>query len=139
MLNQANDVVRSRRDFAFALYVVLLTGAFGRSLVGLLAEVLHSDLNSYIVLIPLVSIYFFYSERSRFSSDRRSSVLWALPPLIAGSIALFFVANHASDSFGRDDNRATLVERDGAEALGVLSKHDLADRILDRVAALCRP
>jgi phosphopantothenoylcysteine decarboxylase/phosphopantothenate--cysteine ligase len=48
------------------------------------------------------------------------------------------VANHASDSFGRDDNRATLVQRDGAEALGVLSKHDLADRILDRVAALCR-
>ena len=109
MLHQGNDAVRSRRDFAFALYVVLLTGAFGRSLVGLLAEVLHSDLNSYIVLIPLVSIYFFYSERSRFSSDRRSSVLWALPPLIAGSIALFFVANHASDDLSPNDRNTFIT------------------------------
>jgi phosphopantothenoylcysteine decarboxylase/phosphopantothenate--cysteine ligase len=44
------------------------------------------------------------------------------------------VANHAKDAFGRDDNRATIVTRDGAEALGVLPKRLLADRILDRVA-----
>jgi phosphopantothenoylcysteine decarboxylase/phosphopantothenate--cysteine ligase len=44
------------------------------------------------------------------------------------------VANHAKDSFGREDNRATIVTRDHAEALGVLPKRELADRILDRVA-----
>lgn len=49
------------------------------------------------------------------------------------------VANHAADSFGREDNRAFLVTRGAADALGVLSKPDLADRILDRVADLCRP
>ena len=48
------------------------------------------------------------------------------------------VANHASDSFGREDNRATLVERSGAATMGVLSKTDLADRILDRVLDLSR-
>jgi phosphopantothenoylcysteine decarboxylase/phosphopantothenate--cysteine ligase len=48
------------------------------------------------------------------------------------------VANHASDAFGRDDNRAFLVDPDGAEPLGILSKPALADRILDRVARLCR-
>lgn len=48
------------------------------------------------------------------------------------------VANHARDAFGKDDNRATLVTRGGADALGVLSKRDLADRILDRVATMCR-
>ncbi len=48
------------------------------------------------------------------------------------------VANHAHDAFGKDDNRATLVTRGGADALGVLSKSDLADRILDRVLSLCR-
>ncbi len=48
------------------------------------------------------------------------------------------VANHADDAFGKDDNRATLVDHAGAEALGVLSKLDLADRILDRVARLCQ-
>jgi len=48
------------------------------------------------------------------------------------------VANHAQDAFGKDDNRATLVTRGGADALGVLTKRDLADRILDRVATMCR-
>jgi phosphopantothenoylcysteine decarboxylase/phosphopantothenate--cysteine ligase len=49
------------------------------------------------------------------------------------------VANHAQDSFGRDDNRATLVTRGGADALGVMPKIELADRILDQVASLCSP
>ena len=44
------------------------------------------------------------------------------------------VVNRASDAFGRDDNRAILVERSASEPLGVLSKRDLADRILDRVS-----
>jgi phosphopantothenoylcysteine decarboxylase/phosphopantothenate--cysteine ligase len=48
------------------------------------------------------------------------------------------VANHARDAFGKDDNRATLVTRGSTDALGVLSKRDLADRILDRVATLSR-
>ena len=48
------------------------------------------------------------------------------------------VANHAGDSFGRDDNRATLVTKDAAEPFGVLPKTELADKILDRAAALCR-
>lgn len=47
----------------------------------------------------------------------------------------FVVANHARDSFGRDDNRAQIVSRTGTEPLGVLTKTDLADRILDRVLA----
>jgi phosphopantothenoylcysteine decarboxylase/phosphopantothenate--cysteine ligase len=45
----------------------------------------------------------------------------------------FVVANHASDSFGRDDNRAVLVSASDAEPCGVLEKTALADRILDRV------
>ena len=39
---------------------------------------------------------------------------------------------------GKDDNRATVVTRANAEALGVLSKRDLADRILDRIVSLYR-
>jgi phosphopantothenoylcysteine decarboxylase/phosphopantothenate--cysteine ligase len=46
------------------------------------------------------------------------------------------VANHASDGLGGDTNVATLVHGSGDDALGKLSKHALADRILDRVAAL---
>jgi phosphopantothenoylcysteine decarboxylase/phosphopantothenate--cysteine ligase len=44
------------------------------------------------------------------------------------------VANRASDAFDKDDNLATLVNSDEADALPLLSKRELADRILDRVA-----
>lgn len=48
------------------------------------------------------------------------------------------VANHAGDSFGKDDNRATIVTPTGADALGVLPKTELADRILDRALSAYR-
>ncbi|WP_394849041.1 bifunctional phosphopantothenoylcysteine decarboxylase/phosphopantothenate--cysteine ligase CoaBC [Pendulispora brunnea] len=44
------------------------------------------------------------------------------------------VANEARVAFAGDDNRATMVSASGAESLGDMSKRDLADRILDRVA-----
>lgn len=46
------------------------------------------------------------------------------------------VANRASDSFGRNDNKAMLVTAGGAETLGTLSKEVLSDRILDRLRSL---
>jgi phosphopantothenoylcysteine decarboxylase/phosphopantothenate--cysteine ligase len=46
------------------------------------------------------------------------------------------VANHAAIGFGGDDNEATFVDAAGDEALPLMSKHDLADRILDRVLTL---
>jgi phosphopantothenoylcysteine decarboxylase/phosphopantothenate--cysteine ligase len=45
------------------------------------------------------------------------------------------VANAAADSFGREDNRAVLVGRQGVEVLPRSSKGELADVILDRVRA----
>jgi phosphopantothenoylcysteine decarboxylase/phosphopantothenate--cysteine ligase len=46
------------------------------------------------------------------------------------------VANPAGESFGRDDNEATLVTTGGAQPLPAMSKLALADVILDRVRAL---
>ncbi len=46
------------------------------------------------------------------------------------------VANEAAASLGRDTNRATLVEASSAVQLPEMSKHALADQILDRVRAL---
>ncbi|HEY1695478.1 MAG TPA: bifunctional phosphopantothenoylcysteine decarboxylase/phosphopantothenate--cysteine ligase CoaBC [Polyangiaceae bacterium] len=45
------------------------------------------------------------------------------------------VANEASDSFGREDNSATLVTAEGAKALPTMSKAALADVVLDQVRA----
>lgn len=44
------------------------------------------------------------------------------------------VANHADDSFGKDDNRVSLVTRDEVEPLPRSSKLELADQILDFLA-----
>jgi phosphopantothenoylcysteine decarboxylase/phosphopantothenate--cysteine ligase len=46
------------------------------------------------------------------------------------------VANEASDSFGREDNSATLVTAEGATPLPTMSKAALADVVLDRVRSL---
>jgi phosphopantothenoylcysteine decarboxylase/phosphopantothenate--cysteine ligase len=46
------------------------------------------------------------------------------------------VANEAQESFGKDDDRATLVTVDGAEPLPTMAKGALADVVLDRVRAL---
>lgn len=48
------------------------------------------------------------------------------------------VANDASVSFEKDTNRVVLVDARGDEELPELSKHAVADRILDRVAASTR-
>ncbi|GMV12792.1 MAG: bifunctional phosphopantothenoylcysteine decarboxylase/phosphopantothenate--cysteine ligase CoaBC [Polyangiaceae bacterium] len=44
------------------------------------------------------------------------------------------VANHADDSFGKDDNRVSLVTQDRVEPLPRSSKLELADQILDFLA-----
>jgi phosphopantothenoylcysteine decarboxylase/phosphopantothenate--cysteine ligase len=46
------------------------------------------------------------------------------------------VANEASESFGRDDNHATLVTAAGAEPLPSMPKAALADLLLDRLRVL---
>src|ERR1043166_9173033 len=101
-------MMRSRRDITFVLYLVALTAVFGWSLAHFFAAALRIDLNSYIVLIPLVSIYFFFSNRSQFTDDRRCSVGWALLPSLAGGAALFFLMNASGDSLSPND-RNTIV------------------------------
>lgn len=46
------------------------------------------------------------------------------------------VANEALESFGKDDDRATIVSADAAEPLPTMAKAALADVVLDRVLAL---
>jgi phosphopantothenoylcysteine decarboxylase/phosphopantothenate--cysteine ligase len=51
------------------------------------------------------------------------------------------VANDVTDptsGFAVDTNRVTLVDASGAEALPLLSKYEVANRVLDRVVALLR-
>jgi phosphopantothenoylcysteine decarboxylase/phosphopantothenate--cysteine ligase len=70
-----------------------------------------------------------------FKLETRNLLDYAREMLVKKHVDLV-VANQAEDGLGGDDNVATLVDVTGDEALGKLSKHDLADRIWDRVTAL---
>jgi phosphopantothenoylcysteine decarboxylase/phosphopantothenate--cysteine ligase len=70
-----------------------------------------------------------------FKLETRNLLDYAREMLVKKHLDLV-VANQAEDSLGGDDNVATLVDATGDEALGKLSKLDLADRIWDRVTAL---
>jgi phosphopantothenoylcysteine decarboxylase/phosphopantothenate--cysteine ligase len=70
-----------------------------------------------------------------FKLETRNLLDYAREMLVKKQVDLV-VANQAEDGLGGDDNVATLVDVTGDEALGKLSKHDLADRIWDRVTAI---
>jgi phosphopantothenoylcysteine decarboxylase/phosphopantothenate--cysteine ligase len=70
-----------------------------------------------------------------FALETQNVVGYARDKLVRKNVDLV-VANHADDGLGGDTNVATLVTREGDEALGTLRKHALADRILDHVLAL---
>jgi phosphopantothenoylcysteine decarboxylase/phosphopantothenate--cysteine ligase len=70
-----------------------------------------------------------------FALETQNVVGYARDKLAKKRVDLI-VANHADDGLGGDTNVATLVAQDSEESLGQLSKHALADRILDRVLSL---
>lgn len=70
-----------------------------------------------------------------FAMETRDVVSYARGKL-AQKKADLIVANHAEVGFGGDHNEATLVDAAGDEALPRMSKHQLADHILDRALKL---
>lgn len=70
-----------------------------------------------------------------FKLETRDLLDYAREMLVRKRLDLV-VANQAEHGLGGDDNVATLVDVTGDLPLGKLSKHDLADRIWDRVLQL---
>jgi exosortase C (VPDSG-CTERM-specific) len=106
MPQEPNTVGRSKRDLAFGVYVLALLAAFSGGLASLFAAAVHNDLNSYIVLIPFVSVYFFYSERSRFATERTSSVAWAIVPIVVGVAAVLALFTSFGEQLTPNDRNA---------------------------------
>jgi exosortase C (VPDSG-CTERM-specific) len=75
------------RFVGFLGFAGLLTAVFIKPLFSLAAGAIHSQLDSYIVLVPFVSAYLIYDRRKRLPKDYGFS-LWAIIPLVAGIIAL---------------------------------------------------
>ncbi len=75
------------RFLGFLGFAVLLTAVFIKPLFSLTAGAIHSQLDSYIVLVPFVSAYLIYDRRKRLPKEYGFSS-WAMIPLLAGIIAL---------------------------------------------------
>jgi len=71
----------------FIAFAILLTMLFIKPLFSLVTHAAHSELDSYIVLVPFVSAYLIYTRRKQIPNDYGFSP-WAIVPLLAGLAAL---------------------------------------------------
>jgi exosortase C (VPDSG-CTERM-specific) len=93
---------------AFLVLIVGLIAAFSRDLLSLFGFAFHSDLNSYIVLIPLIASYFFYIDSGDYSKERKTSLIWATLPVTTASAAIFFVARFG-ESLSQNDRLSAMM------------------------------
>jgi exosortase C (VPDSG-CTERM-specific) len=78
----------TNRLFWFLIFVGLLTAAFSRPLLSLFIYSAGKQLDSYILLIPFITGYFFYLERGTMPGNHVSSPGWASITAAAGIAAL---------------------------------------------------
>jgi exosortase C (VPDSG-CTERM-specific) len=77
-----------KRFLGFLVFIAVMTAAFSRPLLSLAASAAHSDLNSYILLIPFVSGYLLFLQRKSFQAGYGSSPAWACLPAAVGLACL---------------------------------------------------
>jgi exosortase C (VPDSG-CTERM-specific) len=78
------------RFWAGACFAIILLGAFAQPLLALLNYAARSDLYSYILLIPLVSVYLLYLRRDQLPKDYVVDRPLAIVFLVAGFGVLAF-------------------------------------------------
>jgi exosortase C (VPDSG-CTERM-specific) len=80
----------------FVWFVILLTVFFSKALIALAIHVANSDLHSYILLVPVISVYLIYNRRDRLTRSYSSSPGLAVIPLLGGLAALVFAVTGPS-------------------------------------------
>ena len=97
------------RVVGFFGFVFLLTTVFIKPLFSLATHAAHSELDSYIVLVPFVSAYLIYTRRKQIPNDYGFSP-WAIVPLLAGLAALAIALNlHRSGGSLSDHDYLSLM------------------------------
>ncbi|MFL6514780.1 MAG: exosortase/archaeosortase family protein [Chthoniobacterales bacterium] len=99
----------SPRGIRFSTFVVLLVAAFIRPLFTLFTTAMDDDLNSYILLIPFVSLYFLFLERHRLTTEHESSPTWAALPAVAGVAALILFSIPAASQTSLNNRTALII------------------------------
>jgi exosortase C (VPDSG-CTERM-specific) len=80
--------VMSRRFAAWCIYLVILCGAFALPLREFVTYARHSDVHSYVLLIPFVTAYLIYIRWKQLSRELNSAWGYALLWTAAGTGAL---------------------------------------------------
>ncbi len=81
---------KTLRVWSGVCFAILLLAAFGKSLLALANYAAHSELHSYILLVPLVSAYLLYLRRDQLPKNYGSDVPLGIV-LLAGGLGIFVV------------------------------------------------
>jgi len=87
----------------FVIFALILTALFSRSLISLFIYCAGKQLDSYIVLIPVITAYFLYLERKTIPRNHLSSPGLAFLPAAVG-IAALAAAFHFHQSLSQRDS-----------------------------------
>jgi exosortase C (VPDSG-CTERM-specific) len=90
-------------------FVTVLASVFGPSLSKLAVHVVHTELHSYIILVPFIAAYLIYIRLQELPKHHSSSPLLAVIPLAVGFAAWFIAHNVRSLSLSEHDRLAVLA------------------------------
>src|SRR5207245_11209280 len=97
----------NKRFVSWCLYLVILCGAFALPLREFVTYARHSDVHSYVLLIPFVTAYLIYIRWKQLSRELSSSWGYALLLAAAGTGAL--VASLRFTELGQNDYMTLLA------------------------------
>jgi exosortase C (VPDSG-CTERM-specific) len=86
----------------FLIFVAVVAAAFSRQLISLAVYTAGSELDSYILLVPLISAYLLHLQRHSLLAARDASPGWACIPAAFGFAALG-AARHWGQVFSQND------------------------------------
>src|SRR4029077_13165062 len=75
----------NKRFVGWGIYLAILCGVFALPLLEFTSFAAHSDVHSYVLLIPLVTAYLIYIRWKQLSRELRSSWGYALLFALAGT------------------------------------------------------
>ena len=96
----------NKRLIGWLIYLVILCGAFAEPLLGFVHFAAHSDVHSYVLLIPFVTAYLIYIRWNQLSDELSSA--WALAALlILVGAGAFFAGRHFTEL--NENDHMTLI------------------------------
>ncbi len=102
MTNSHMPTSANKRFLGWCIYLVILCAAFALPLREFAIYTAHSDVHSYVLLIPFVTAYLIYIRWRQLSGELTTS--WGPAAMLATVGVVAFLANQRFPSLGRNDH-----------------------------------